>query len=176
MAVTSTVAGEGKTFIAVNMAGILAVSGKKVILLDFDLRKPQLHKAFALENQKGVSTYIIGKYELSQCIQHSEWENLDVLTSGPLPPNPAEFLLSPKTFDLIDTLKKEYDVVVLDTPPVGIVTDALGLIKLAHYPLYVVRADYSSRSFLNNINYLVEEHQVKQLSVVLNDMGEGASG
>lgn len=173
--VTSTVAGEGKTFIAVNVAGILAVGGKKVILVDFDLRKPQLHKTFHTGNEKGVSNLIIGKSSVDECIQHSEWENLDFITSGPIPPNPAEFIGSKKTDDLIRELKQRYDVLVIDTPPVGIVTDALHLIKEADVPLYVLRADYSSRNFLNNVNFLVNEHGISKLSVVLNDMGEGAS-
>jgi capsular exopolysaccharide synthesis family protein len=175
MAVTSTVAGEGKTFIAVNMAGIMAVGGKKVILLDFDLRKPQIHKAFNVDNHTGVSTLLIGKHNLNDCIRHSEWENLDFITSGPLPPNPAEFIASQKTDDIIKALKEQYDVLVVDTPPVGMVTDALQLLKRADMPVYILRADYSSRNFLNNVNYLVKEHDVKKLSIVLNDMGEGAS-
>nr|MBA2423471.1 CpsD/CapB family tyrosine-protein kinase [Chitinophagales bacterium] len=170
-----TVAGEGKTFIAVNMAGIMAVGGKKVILLDFDLRKPQIHKAFNVDNHTGVSTLLIGKHNLNDCIRHSEWENLDFITSGPLPPNPAEFIASQKTDDIIKALKEQYDVLVVDTPPVGMVTDALQLLKRADMPVYILRADYSSRNFLNNVNYLVKEHDVKKLSIVLNDMGEGAS-
>jgi len=172
---TSTVAGEGKTFISVNMAGILAVAGKKVVLIDFDLRKPQLHKAFSVENQRGISTLLIGKYTLQDCIRHSEWENLDFITSGPLPPNPAEFIDSKKTDELLAQLMELYDVVVIDTPPVGIVTDALELIKRADVPIYVMRADYSSRNFLNNINHLYHNLGIQRLSVVLNDMGEGAS-
>ncbi|MCS6916423.1 MAG: polysaccharide biosynthesis tyrosine autokinase [Chitinophagales bacterium] len=175
LAVTSTVAGEGKTFIAVNMAGILALGGKKVVLLDFDLRKPQLHKSFNLDNQRGVSTLIIGKYSLQECVKHTEWENFDVITSGPLPPNPAEFIASPRTEELLEELKKVYDVLVIDTPPVGIVTDALNLIKKADVPIYLIRADYSSRSFLNNVNHLYHDHQINRLAIVLNDMGEGAS-
>lgn len=175
IAVTSTVAGEGKTFIAVNLAGIIAVGGKKVILVDFDLRKPQLHKSFQVNNDKGMSNLITGRSDLAECIRHSEWENLDFITSGPIPPNPAEFIGSKQTDDLISKLKEMYDVVVMDTPPVGIVTDALHLIKQADVPLYVLRADYSSRNFINNVNFLVNDHGISKLSVVLNDMGEGAS-
>ncbi|HAP01403.1 MAG TPA: hypothetical protein DCQ93_05695, partial [Bacteroidetes bacterium] len=123
--VTSTIAGEGKTFVAVNTAGIFSVGGKKTIILDFDLRKPRIHKAFSTENNKGLSTILIGKYKLDDCIKHSEWDNLDFITSGPVPPNPAEFIMSQKCADLIEELKTRYDIIVMDTPPIGVVTDAL---------------------------------------------------
>ncbi len=174
--VTSTIAGEGKTFIAVNIAGIYSVAGKKTIILDFDLRKPRIHKAFSTENNKGISTILIGKYTVEECIKHSEWENLDYLTSGPIPPNPAEFIMSQQSKDLIDYLKTKYDVIVMDTPPIGVVTDALELLKQADYPIYVLRADYSQRSFLNNVNRLVVENKLTRLSVLINSMGSGASG
>ncbi|MCY7362478.1 MAG: polysaccharide biosynthesis tyrosine autokinase, partial [Ignavibacteria bacterium] len=112
--VTSTISGEGKTFIAVNLAGIFSVAGKRSIILDFDLRKPRIHKAFTTENNKGLSTILIGKYTVEECIKHSEWENLDYITSGPIPPNPAEFIMSKQTQDLIEYLKTKYDVIVMD--------------------------------------------------------------
>lgn len=174
--VTSTIAGEGKTFIAVNIAGIYSVAGKKTIILDFDLRKPRIHKAFATENNKGISTILIGKYTVEECIKHSEWENLDYITSGPPPPNPAEFIMSQQTKDLIEYLKTKYDIIVMDTPPIGVVTDALELLKRADYPIYVLRADYSNRNFLNNVNRLVVENKINRLSVLINSMGSGASG
>jgi capsular exopolysaccharide synthesis family protein len=122
-----------------------------------------------------VSTLLIDKYSLDECIRHSEWENLDFITSGPLPPNPAELIGSQKTDALINDLKQRYDVLVIDTPPVGMVTDALHIIKKSDIPIYVLRADYSSRNFLNNVNHLMNDHNISELSVVLNDMGEGAS-
>ena len=176
IAVTSTVSSEGKTFISVNIAGILAVGGKRVVILDFDLRKPKLHKAFAAENSKGLTTVYIGKNNVEDCIQHSEWENLDFITSGPIPPNPAEFIMSKKTGEILEYLKTKYDIIVIDTPPVGMVTDAIELIRKADFPIYVIRADYSSRNFLNTINHFVTEMKITKLSVVMNDMGEGASG
>lgn len=174
--VTSTIAGEGKTFVAVNVAGIYSVAGKKTIILDFDLRKPRIHKAFATENNKGISTILIGKYTVEECIKHSEWENLDYITSGPIPPNPAEFIMSQQTKDLIEYLKTKYDIIVMDTPPIGVVTDALELLKRADYPIYVLRADYSNRNFLNNVNRLVVDNKINRLSVLVNSMGSGASG
>lgn len=174
--VTSTIAGEGKTFVAVNIAGIYSVAGKKTIILDFDLRKPRIHKAFATENNKGLSTILIGKYTVEECIKHSEWENLDYITSGPIPPNPAEFIMSQQTKDLIEYLKTKYDIIVMDTPPIGVVTDALELLKRADYPIYVLRADYSNRNFLNNVNRLVVDNKITRLSVLINSMGSGASG
>lgn len=174
--ITSTIAGEGKTFVAVNIAGIHAVAGKRTIILDFDLRKPRIHKSFSTENNKGLSTILIGKYGVEECIKHSEWDNLDFLTSGPIPPNPAEFIMSKQTEDLLAYLKTKYDIIVIDTPPIGIVTDALELLKKSDYPIYVMRADYSSRNFMNNVNRVVIDNKITRLSVVLNGMGQGASG
>lgn len=173
--VTSTVAGEGKTFVSLNLAGIMAMSGKKTILLDYDLRKPKLHISYKTPNEKGLSTVYIGKYGIEECIQHSEWENLDFITSGPIPPNPAEFIASPKTLEILDRLKQKYDVIVCDTAPIGIVTDAHLLLQNCTAPVYIVRADYSSRNYINNINRLYLDNKLTRLTVILNDMGEGAS-
>jgi tyrosine-protein kinase Etk/Wzc len=173
--VTSTVAGEGKTFVSLNLAGIMAMSGKKTILLDYDLRKPKLHISYKTPNEKGLSTVYIGKYDIEECIQHSEWENLDFITSGPIPPNPAEFIASPQTLEILDRLKQKYDVIVCDTAPIGIVTDAHSLLQNCTAPVYIVRADYSSRNYINNINRLYLDNKLTRLTVILNDMGEGAS-
>jgi len=173
---TSTVPGEGKTFVGVNLAAIYSLLDKKVIILDFDLRKPRIQNVFNIDNQKGVSTIIIGKSTISECIYNSGIKNLDVITSGPIPPNPSELIASKERKQLIEELKKEYDYIFIDTPPVGLVTDALDLLKLADYPIYVVRAEYSEREFLENINKLIFDNGISKLSCVLNDYGKTKSG
>ncbi len=168
IAVTSTISGEGKTFIAINLGGVFSLSGKRVILLDLDLRKPKIHLTFKSSNKHGLSTILIGKDNYKDCLIKSEFENFDVITSGPPPPNPAELANSQKFDDLLAELKNDYDVIIIDTPPIGIVSDAIFSFKRADLPIYVTRANYSKRNFVNNINYLYEEKKIKNISVVLN--------
>src|SRR5690606_23797595 len=135
MAVTSTISGEGKTFIAINLGGSIAYSGKKVIVLDLDMRKPKIHKSFNVDNSKGMSTLLIGKDYLGNCIHKSEQENLDFITAGPVPVNPSELIINGRLDKIIEELKRSYDLIIADTPPVGLVTDGISLIQKADYPL-----------------------------------------
>ncbi|MEO8588241.1 MAG: polysaccharide biosynthesis tyrosine autokinase, partial [Flavobacteriales bacterium] len=123
IAITSTISGEGKTFVAMNLAGIISYSGKRVIILDLDMRKPKIHLGFGVENVRGMSTLLIGKDSLESCIRNSTLENLDFITAGPIPPNPSELIISRKMTELLEELKSRYDVVLIDNPPVGLVTD-----------------------------------------------------
>jgi capsular exopolysaccharide synthesis family protein len=176
ISVTSSISGEGKTFISTNIAGILALLDKKVVLIDFDMRRPRLNKVFNFDNDKGTSTLLIGKHTVKECIKQSELENLHIITSGPIPPNPAELILSDNLEKLIIELKSKYDYIVFDTPPIGLVTDGLELVRLADYPIYVFRADYSDKSFASNLDKLIDENKIQHLSFVLNDIGRGVSG
>jgi tyrosine-protein kinase Etk/Wzc len=168
ISLTSTISGEGKTFISINLAGILAYTGKKVIILDADMRKPKIHLGFNAVNDKGLSTLLIEKDLLSDCIHKSSMENLHFITSGPIPPNPSELLISNKMQDLINELKTMYDYIVIDNPPVGIVSDGLDNIRQADYPIYVFRANYSRKFFINNIEKIKRENKLERLSLVLN--------
>ena len=170
VAVTSTVSGEGKTFIAVNLAGILHMTGRKVIILDFDLRKPKIHKVFGATSEQGMSTLLIGKHQLTDVIRPTEHEGLDYIPCGPIPPNPSELIISPRAIEIVDALKEEYDIVICDTPPVGLVSDAMELLARSNYPLYAVRADFSRKEFLNIPNKIYEENGIRKLSLVLNDI------
>ncbi|MBI9066320.1 MAG: polysaccharide biosynthesis tyrosine autokinase [Salinivirgaceae bacterium] len=166
--VSSTISGEGKTFVAINLAGILALNGKKVILLDLDLRKPRIHLAFNTDNSKGISTLLIGKHTLAECIEKSDLQNFDYVTAGPVPPNPAELAAGKQMELLLTKLEDEYDVIIVDTPPVGIVTDALVNLSRANYPIYVMKANVSKRHFIDSINSLIKEKNMDNLSIVLN--------
>ncbi len=168
IAITSTISGEGKTFIAINLGGVIALSGKRVVLLDLDLRKPKVHLTFKATNDKGLSTILIGKDKYQDCIIKTEFENFDIITSGPPPPNPAELANSVKFDNLLLELKKDYDMVIVDTPPIGIVSDAIFSFKRADLPVYVTRANYSKRNFINNVNYIKEHKKIHNVSVVLN--------
>jgi capsular exopolysaccharide synthesis family protein len=153
VAITSTISGEGKTFVAINLAGVLAFSDKKVIIIDLDMRKPKIHLGFNFENLRGMSTILIGKDAFENCINKSSLKNLDFITAGPIPPNPSELILSPLMYQLIEQLKQQYDMIIIDTPPVGIVTDGVEIISKADYPIYIVaaliRSGCSSRISIN---------------------------
>jgi capsular exopolysaccharide synthesis family protein len=166
IAVTSTVSGEGKTFVASNLSGVIALSNQKVILLDLDMRKPKVHLAFEKENFKGMSTVLIGKHTLEECIQPTSISNLSFISAGPTPPNPSELILREEFDLLIKRLFEIYDVVVIDTPPVGLVTDGILILRKADIPLYVVRTDYSKKSAKRNINKLVKT--IPKLCVLMN--------
>lgn len=170
VAVTSTISGEGKTFVSINLAGILAFTGKKVIIIDADMRKPKIHVGFNVSNEKGLSNLLIGRIKLDDAIIHSTLENLHFITAGPIPPNPSELLLSESMNNLIAELEKMYDYVVIDNPPVGIVTDAMALLNKADYPIYVFRAGVSRKFFVNNLQKLIFDNKIKNISIVLNGM------
>ncbi len=166
-AVTSTISGEGKTFVALNIAGIIAFSGKKVVVCDLDMRKPKIHKGFGVENSEGMSTLLIGKGSIDSAIRKSKLENLDYITAGPIPPNPSELIIGPRMKSVLDELKSKYDFIILDTPPAGLVTDAVSLLTIADYPLYIFRADYSKKQFVQVADKLINENKIN-LSVILN--------
>ncbi len=168
VAITSTISGEGKTFVAMNLAGILAFSNKKVIVIDFDMRKPKIHFGFNTENIKGVSTILSGIDNIDDCIKPSKVKNLDFITAGPVPPNPSELILTDRMDNMVEYLKGKYDFVIIDNPPVGIVTDGMKSILMADYPIYIFKANHSKRLFIQNVNRLVAESSLSKLSIVLN--------
>lgn len=173
---TSTIPGEGKTFVSLNIAAIVSMLDRKTIILDFDMRKPRLDKVFDVESYKGISTILSGQSGIDECIIESGIPNLDFITSGPVPPNPSELILLPALNELIEHLKKTYDFIIIDTPPIGLVTDALEVLKISDYPIYVLRAAYSNKGFVQNINRIISENKIRNISVIINDFGRGASG
>lgn len=173
--VTSTVAKEGKTFCAINLAASLASSGKKTILLGFDLRKPRIHNYLDLENKAGVSNYLSGKASLDEIIVKTKQPNLSLISSGAIPPNPAELITTIKTKELFAELKKQYDFIIIDTPPIGLVADALLLQRESDLNLYVVRQGYSKREFLRQANDLYSTSKLHNLSLVVNGVDNSTS-
>ncbi len=168
IAITSTISGEGKTFVAMNLAGIISYGGKKVIILDLDMRKPKIHLGFGVENVRGMSTLLIGRDELDNCIQFSSLEGLHFITAGPIPPNPSELIISERMDLLLGELRGRYDVVLVDNPPVGLVTDGIPMIQRADYPIYIFRSDYSKKQFVQNVDRLINENSISRLSTILN--------
>lgn len=177
LTVTSTVSGEGKTFIAVNLGGVLSFSGNKVIILDLDMRKPKVHRAFQqTPSEAGLSTILIGRHQWKDCVFESAQPNLYYIQSGPTPPNPSELLMNDRFDSLLQELKKEYNYVILDTPPVGLVTDGIIAMMKSDLQLYVVRADYSKRSYLSNIKKLQKTNDFKNIGIIINSLRLNKNG
>ncbi|MFZ1806973.1 MAG: polysaccharide biosynthesis tyrosine autokinase [Cyclobacteriaceae bacterium] len=169
ISVTSTISGEGKSFLAMNLSGVLAMSNKKVVLLDLDMRKAKENLPFAVEDKtKGVSTILINKHDWSECIIKTSVDSFDYIPSGPHPPNPSELLLNGAFNQLLNDLKTKYDFIVMDTPPVGLVTDGVMVMKRSDVSIYVFRANYSKREFINNLSRVIKINKLNNVAVVVN--------
>jgi tyrosine-protein kinase Etk/Wzc len=167
--VTSTISSEGKSFIASNLAASLAMLGKRTILLGLDLRKPKVHNLFGLDNGKGVSTFLIGRDSIDEIIVSSNVPNLSIIPAGPIPPNPAELIASEKLDELIDSLRKNYEYILIDSPPVAVVTDAVLISRLSCVTLFVMRHRYTSRNVLPLVENLSKTSSIKNMALLLND-------
>ena len=137
--ITSASPAEGKTTSCINLAVSLAQTECRVLVIDADLRRPRIHKCLDVKNKEGLANYLGGFSELSSIVSHIEDLNLDVITAGNLPPNPTELLGSKKMQRLIETVKQEYDYILLDTPPVNVVADAMTLTQLVKNAVFVCR-------------------------------------
>jgi capsular exopolysaccharide synthesis family protein len=168
VAVTSTISGEGKTFVSLNLGGIIACSGKRVVIIDLDMRKPKVHKGFQVDNDRGMSTLLIRRDTLDNCIQAASLENLFFITAGPIPPNPAELIISSEMDNILAELRNRFDVIIIDTPPVGLVTDGVHILQRADYPIYVFRSDYSKKHFIQNLDRVKNESRIDKISAILN--------
>ncbi|MCF6142104.1 polysaccharide biosynthesis tyrosine autokinase [Flavobacterium sp. K77] len=168
--ITSSVSGEGKTFCSINIATVFALSEKKTVVIGLDLRKPKLAGEFNLTNEVGVVNYLIGQKTIPEIINKTHIPYLDVILSGPVPPNPSEMIMSQGMKDLIESLKKEYDYIVLDTPPVGLVSDALELAQFCDVTLYIVRQNYTKKEMISLLNNRVKRGELTNASIVLNGL------
>lgn len=170
VAVSSSVSGEGKTFVALNLAGIFALSGKKVLVIDLDLRKPKVHHGFGVDNVDGMSAIFAGKSNWADCVRKSEIEGLDFITAGPIPPNPSELIIRGDLDELLGQFKSNYDLVLIDNPPVGVVSDGVIIMNKADCPIYVFRSNYSKRVFTERVGELLNSNKVSKLFVLLNSV------
>lgn len=169
IAVSSTVSGEGKSFITINLGGIMALSKKKVVVLDLDMRKPKLNTISNTDDAtKGVSTILIRKHTWQECLTKTSIANLDFIPAGPHPPNPSELLLNGEFTTMLEELKTQYDFILLDTPPVGLVTDGIMAMKRADISIYVFRANYSKKDFLKNLKRILKLNKFTHVTSVLN--------
>lgn len=166
--VTGDMQSIGKTFNAINVASIYALYGKKTVLLGFDLRKPKLFKEFGLNNNIGLSSFLSNKEPFDSIIQSTTAiPSLDIITSGPIPPNPAELIASEKCDELFKLLRERYDYIIIDTPPVGLVTDAFLLMKHSDVNLFIVRQGVTNKNIFGTIIKDMESRGLK-MSIVLN--------
>ena len=167
-AVSSANLGEGKSTVSANIAIATAQSGSKVLLIDADMRKPVQHTIFELKNNKGLSTAVSQMDPLDQCIQKNVMENLDVLTAGPIPPNPSELLASEQMTCILNELSSRYSVIIIDTPPVNVVTDAIELAKNDSGIIMVVRYGFTTDEDIKTASKKIEFAQMNMLGFILN--------
>ena len=169
--ISSSMPGEGKTFCALNIASVFAISGKKTLLMGFDLRKPGLNKVLNLPKHSGISNYLIGQAKLQDIIQpHANLNNLYILPSGTIPPNPSELIGSPKTTELLNQLKQQFEVIIIDTPPMGIVSDAYLLARHADSMIFLSRQNFTVRSVFTNTIKQMKDEGITNIGVLLNDI------
>lgn len=172
---TSSVSGEGKSFASTNLAAALALSGKRVALLEFDMRKPGIAKNLNIYTNKGLSNYLVGDLMLSEIMVPSGIvDGLYILPSGPIPPDPTEIILLPKLNELFEDLRHHFDYVIVDSPPIGLVTDAQLLADHADASLYMVRLGYTPKHRLQIIHDVYEQRKLPRVNLVLNDVQAGA--
>jgi len=168
--ISSPVSGEGKTFVSVNLATIISMMNRKVLIVGLDLRKPRVHTILKAGNGHGMSQYLSGSASFDEVIVPTSIENLWFAPSGPVPPNPAELIGSSKMAEFIALAKERFDTVIIDTPPVGIVTDALLLSQLADVTLFVVRQRYTSRGSVQLLDEIYRKGEMTNVSLVVNDI------
>jgi len=166
--ITSTVPGEGKSTTSANLATILEMAKYKTIVINFDLRKPTLHNFFEVNNEKGVSSFLNGDHTINEIIEPTEFANLDIIPSGPIPDNPSELMLSKQLPLLFQQLRSMYDYIIVDTAPIGIVSDTKTLIPLSDLNLIIVREGYAKKEFIRTLEEMIEKHNFKNVGLILN--------
>jgi capsular exopolysaccharide synthesis family protein len=168
--ITSTLPNEGKTFISLNLAKSMSILGKKVVVVGMDLRSPKLSKFLKIENQRGVSNFVVdNKLTLKDItIKNPGEHGFDLVSSGDIPPNPTEVILHNRVKTLFDELEKEYDYIIVDTPPVGVVADTILLNKFANMFIYVIRHNFLEKKFIKFISKIQKEEKLKNLYFVSN--------
>ena len=168
--VSSLHPGEGKSFVSANLATVLAKTGKKVALVDFDMHKPKVHKNFKLSNQLGLSTYLIGRCSADEMGQTGPVDTLTIITAGPVPPNASELVMNDRMDPLLEKLRKEYDFVILDTPPMLLITDALLLMSKVDTGLLVANTAKATKRGIKHLEELLNQNDLQHASLVMNNI------
>ncbi|MFM2227170.1 MAG: Tyrosine-protein kinase ptk [Bacteroidota bacterium] len=169
---TSTVSGEGKTFVSINLALSLALNGSKTLLLATDMRRPKIHSYFNLSNSKGLSNFLVNQVSLDDIIQKSCVENLDIILSGPIPPNPFELLSLDSMNGIIDQLKNIYDHIIIDSAPVGLVADYFAVSDKVDATIFILRQNYSEQKFVSELLQMQQSNRIKNPYLLMNDYKE----
>jgi capsular exopolysaccharide synthesis family protein len=174
--VTSSIINEGKTFCSINLAASVALSGRRTVLIDADMRRPRIASAFKIKRDKGLSTFLAGNCTVPEIIVSTPIDKLDIITSGPLPANPLDLIGHPRMEELIRKLRQTYNTIVIDSPPIGYVAEYIIIKGHTSLNLYVVRSNYTSRYHLEKINKLYKEKKIQNVSIVLNDARLSTNG
>jgi capsular exopolysaccharide synthesis family protein len=167
---TSSTSGEGKTFCSINLATVMALSGRRTLLIDADMRRPRVHEYLEMTEGAGLSTYLVGDTDLNGVIRHTDQPGLDVITAGPLPPNPLELMESPRLAELIASLRTRYDQIIVDASPMGLVSEFKILLGHLDVTLYVVRQGHTSRGMLRQLNDLHKAGKMPHTDLLFNDV------
>ena len=170
ISILSTNPGDGKSFSSTNLATILAMNNKKVLLIGGDMRKPRLHKIFKLSNASGLSTFLVGIDVIDQIIHPTFVDNLSVLPSGPIPPNPAEILGKPEMKMLLDEVRSRYDYIIIDNAPTALVTDAHIVSHLTDLNIFILRYGISHKNQIELINQYVDQKTITNVAILVNDI------
>lgn len=168
--VTSSLPGEGKSFIAMNLASAYSLTGKSTVMLGFDLRLPKLSPDLQVDQNKGISTYLIGKNNINDIISNTDYKNLDIIPAGPVPPNPSELIESDKTKQIISELKKKYDYIIIDSAPIGTISDSYPLASIADATVLVVRNGKSIKKPFEATLAEINEMGIHGISLIVNDI------
>ena len=168
--VTSSVSYEGKTVVSTNLAASYALAGKKVVIIDADMRKPRVHKVFGLSNEKGLSTLIVGEHSMDEVVNKNVYEGLDVVTAGIIPPNPAELLESSRIIDIIKNFSEKYDFVIIDTPPLTPVSDAAILAPLTDGMIIILDIGTTPRDVFKSVVQGIAKPGISILGTVVNNI------
>ncbi len=169
--ITSSFSAEGKSFITTNLGGVMALAGKKTVMLEFDIRKPKLFSGMKLGSKVGITNFLVGKAKMEDLpIRIPGYDNLFAISCGPVPPNPSELLLDVRVAEMFVWLKENFEVILLDTAPVGMVSDAMTLGKFADATLYVVRQGHTYKKQVSLIDEFYHENRLPRISIIVNDV------
>jgi capsular exopolysaccharide synthesis family protein len=169
--VTSTFSGEGKSFVSTNLGGVMALAKKKTLVMEFDIRKPKVASGLGIHVRKGITNFIVGNVSLDELvIPVEEIPDLYLLPCGPVPPNPAELLLSPAIKEIFEWARKNFDTIIVDTAPVGVVSDALILGELADGAVYIIRQGYTYKKQIAFIEDMYRQKKLPRQSIIINDI------
>jgi len=174
--VSSSISGEGKTFTTINLATVFALSEKRTLIVGADMRRPKIFEDFSRNNEVGLSTFLSGLSEFEQVIQDTEIKNLFLVSGGPVPPNPSELLLTDRFELFVKKALEQFDFVIIDTPPLALVTDAFVISKFVDHTVFVLRQNYSPKEFVRSIDEYYRSGKLKNMSILLNDIYKSGLG